>query len=240
MDWLEEKLGAQQVQSLRSITTRWSVVTDINLFVLRYSDAINGYLAQVLKDQNDADEVTQVFLTRLLERGLLTSDPNRGRFRDYLIKAVKNAAITFLRKSKRGLKTVPILDLDPESDVDRPDHIWESHWRRCLLERAFAEMEDREQKSPSSFAATTLRLQQDHPKATSEEKARLLSEKTGESISAGSFRQKLRRARRSFAEFLTREIAETLGDPTSKEIESELKSLGLGEHLLDLAKNDGC
>ena len=46
--------------------------------------------------QHDADEVLQELLVWVTERGFAGADPARGRFRDYLRAAVRNAAFRHL------------------------------------------------------------------------------------------------------------------------------------------------
>ncbi|MEM7561336.1 MAG: sigma factor, partial [Planctomycetota bacterium] len=95
------------VWDLRGISTQWSVVANANLFVLRYSDAIQEYLKRLLRNDNDVEDVLQLFLVKILENGFQRVSPDRGRFRNYLIRAVKNEVIDWQRAKSRR-KTKPI------------------------------------------------------------------------------------------------------------------------------------
>jgi hypothetical protein len=65
-----------------------------------------------------------------------------------------------------------------------------------------------------------------------------LSDRTGQSFTAGAVRQKLRRARIRFAELLIDEIADGLANPSPDEVEAELIDLGLFDHVRDLLPPD--
>src|SRR4051812_26095858 len=76
-----------------------------NALVLRYYQAIARYLNDLMKDEEDASEVAQDVLVRLLNGNFTGATAEKGRFRDYLKKAVRNTALTFLRlKQKRAAR----------------------------------------------------------------------------------------------------------------------------------------
>src|SRR5262245_27390195 len=85
---------------LDRIGTCWQRVHDPAYFAASYGPAIRRYLEALLKNTHDAEEVAQDFLLRVHEQGLGRASPERGRFRDYLKKAVRNAALSFLRKKQ--------------------------------------------------------------------------------------------------------------------------------------------
>src|SRR5690349_11273660 len=80
------------------ISTRWTLIHDPYHFVMRYAPAIQGYLRVFLKDPHDVEDVCQEFLARVVERGVVEEQRLHGRFRDYLIAAVRNAALAHLRR----------------------------------------------------------------------------------------------------------------------------------------------
>ncbi len=85
-------------QRLEAISTRWtllrqaheaSTVTSAearNALVLRYLPAVRRYLGAIVRNDQDADDLTQDVLTRLLSGDFSGADPARGRFRDFLKK----------------------------------------------------------------------------------------------------------------------------------------------------------
>src|SRR5437588_322359 len=63
-----------------------------NALVLRYRRAIRSYLGALLHNDGDADEVAHQVMLRMLEGAFNRATPERGRFRDYLKRSVRNAA----------------------------------------------------------------------------------------------------------------------------------------------------
>src|SRR5581483_10426853 len=85
---------------LNDISTRWSLVSDPVQFVMRYAPAIRNSLATMIGNPHDAEELAQEFLLRMLEDRFAQVQPDRGKFRFYLLQAVRNSARAFytLRK----------------------------------------------------------------------------------------------------------------------------------------------
>src|SRR5258708_33617057 len=80
------------------ISPRWPLIQDPVKFVMRYGPAIRGYLGVFLKNPHDVEDVCQAFLLRVIERGVVEEHRLHGRFRNYLIAAVRNAALAHLRR----------------------------------------------------------------------------------------------------------------------------------------------
>ena len=87
---------------LDAIATRWSLVRDAHLtgvpqnataarqaLVLRYAKSIRRYVGGMLKNSEDADELAQDVVMRLMKGDFGGADANRGRFRDLLKTAVR-------------------------------------------------------------------------------------------------------------------------------------------------------
>src|SRR2546421_1078539 len=94
------------------ISTRWTLIQDPRQFVMRYAPAIQGYLGVFLKNPHDVEDVCQAFLVRVIERGVVEEDRLHGRFRDYLIAAVRNAALSHLRR-----RPSPVQDGTPLEEI---------------------------------------------------------------------------------------------------------------------------
>jgi RNA polymerase sigma factor (sigma-70 family) len=212
---------------LDQISTCWHRVHDSAYVAASYERAIRRYLEALLKNTHDAEEVTQDFLLRVHEQGLGRARPERGRFRDYLKKAVRNAALNFLRRQRAPGRSA--LPLKPEVLADdagpRAERQWLADWRRSLLERAWQALEIHQHLSPGSLYHTVLRLAVEHPDEDSCALAERASAQAGRAVRPGTFRQQLSRARRLFAGFLTRAVARTL--PAGWNLEDELTDLGL-------------
>ena len=140
-------------------TTRWSLVRAArNLAAL---DALIGiywkplyfFVRQHGYDNETAKDITQDFLTTLLEReSLLKADPARGRFRTFLLAALSN----FLKDQRKsagrlkrgGGRTLLSLDFaQGETDYglqaaqgEAPEQLLNRAWAKSLWERSLAEL----------------------------------------------------------------------------------------------------
>jgi len=221
-------------EKLDRISTRWSAVHDPNHFLIRYADAVLGYLNALLRNAQDAEDVSQEFFVRVVERGFERAHPDRGRFRDYLKTAVRNAATSHLRRLQRSPALVDpsqiesVLPAESDSEADRE---WVADWQRCLMDRAWRALESHQHRSPGNLYWTVLRVSVDHGDEDSTSLATRAAAIAGRPLRADAFRQQLSRARRMFAELLLREVAQTLEDPTPVEIEEELVETGLIQHV---------
>src|SRR5262249_23823131 len=61
-----------------------------NALVIRYARAIRNYVGALVSEPQDADEVTQDLLVRLLRGRFAAASPERGRFRRMLAVAARN------------------------------------------------------------------------------------------------------------------------------------------------------
>ena len=225
---------------LNQITTRWSIVTDPARLVVRYAAAIRSYLEAILKDAHAADEVAQDFAVQVMGHAFDGASPERGRFRDYVKVAARNAALMHIRRRKSAGKATPLTTTlertlaDPASGTE-PDQAsgdeWLGHWRRCLLDKVWRALESQELRSPNNLFHTALRLSVDFPKEDSEALAARAAARIGRPVRADAFRKQLSRARRTFAELLAEEVAATLRQPTPADVEEELAELGLMSYL---------
>jgi RNA polymerase sigma factor (sigma-70 family) len=220
---------------LDQIGTCWHRIYDLPYFATSYGRAIRRYLEAFLKNTHDAEEVTQDFLLRVHQQGLANATPERGRFRDYIKRAVRNAALNFLRHKHAAHRAA--LPLQPEALRDSKDlpteKRWLAEWRGVLLGRAWRALADRQQRSTGSLCHTVLRLTVDHPHAESRLLAAKASYEAGRPVRPDAFRKQLSRARLLFAECLIYEVAQTLTHPTADQVDAELSDLGLMAYVRD-------
>jgi hypothetical protein len=212
---------------LDEITTRRLTLGDAERFLLAYAGPIRAYLVALLGDSQLADEVSQEFLARLLQRGLLNSLPNRGRFRHYLKSAVRNAALTHLR-SRRGQRFEP-RDLTTLADERSSDAmtVWITSWRSCLLEGAWRSLAHYQSFHLGNFSYDCLRLTLEFPDESSTQLALRASNLSGRVMTATTFRQHVHRARVRFAMALVHEVGRTLAAPSHTAVREELMDLKL-------------
>jgi RNA polymerase sigma factor (sigma-70 family) len=217
---------------LDEISTEWSGVHNPQHFLLRYAAAIRRYLLCLLNNAQDADDVAQEFFLGVVQHGFVRADPDRGRFRDYLKVAVRNAAISHLRRRQRRPERGDTgLDRHAAAGGPSSDEQWLTDWRGCLLDRVWRALEQHQHRSPGNQSFTVLRLSVQHPDEDSTALAARAGEGQSRPLSAEAFRKQLSRARRLFAELLVREVGRTLENPTPAAIEEELSEIGLLHHV---------
>lgn len=140
-------------------TTRWTVVlaagrpgspqaaVALEELCRTYWFPLYAYVRRRGQTREDAEDLTQAFFARLLEKGFLESaDAERGRFRAFLLTALKRFLANEWDRSrtlKRGGGATP-LPLDPQQADSQflaasndlpPDRAFDREWAVALLER---------------------------------------------------------------------------------------------------------
>src|SRR5262249_5234326 len=154
------------------------------------------------------------------------ADPIRGRFRDYVKRAVQNLMKDYYRR-KRPMRPLDSSVAEPavmDEGLAQFERQFLVSWRNDLLDRAWGSLREREATTGQPYH-TILRLRVDHPELTSEVCSQRLSATLGRPVSPGAFRQALQRARRVYAHQLIAEVGASLDDPTSQAMEEELAEL---------------
>ena len=225
---------AEEISTLEQISTLWPLITDPLQFVLRYAPAARRYLAALVKDPHDAEDVAQTFLLHMVDRPFTPDRVPTGRFRDYLKAVLRNLAISHFRKAAREAQLFTKLEqisyLHAEGDADAA---WLAEWRKCLMQRAWDRLDQHEREAPEGLAYTVLRLATDHHGEDSTALAIRVTAQTGRQIRPDAFRKQLSRARKRFAQLLVNEVRLTLERPGATEVVDELRDLGLMEYVRD-------
>lgn len=220
---------------LAEISTRWSSIKDPHRFLMRYSKAIRAYLNALIRNEADVDDVLQDFLTHFLARGLPRVDQARGRFRDYLKVAVRNTAMSHLRKKRAGQMTEEQWHALEDRIATQAEVAWTDEWKKCLLDRIWRSVETYDAQHQGSLVATVLRIHLDHhEREDSTQMARRLSDAIGRTVRPDAFRKQLSRARKVYGELLIAEVRQTLETPSRDRVEEELADLGLLDRLRSL------
>jgi DNA-directed RNA polymerase specialized sigma24 family protein len=211
------------------ISTRWPMIHDPAKFVLVYAPAIEGYLRALVRDPDQVEEIRQDFLLRVLQKGFLSSENLKGRFRNYLKAAVRNAAISHLRRKTHGQADPEALAQVPDEPEESPlEQEWLDQWRRCMLDRVWQALEMHERQNDDNHAYTVLKIYVDHhEQEDSERMAERAAACLKKPLRAEAFRKQLSRARRLFAKLLVQEVVQTIETPTPDCIEEELVEVGL-------------
>ena len=123
-----------------------------------YYEPVHAFLQHTVASQSSRD-LTHAFFAQLLERGGLTSvQPQRGKFRSYLLGAVKHFIADQRdrdRAEKRG-GGVADLELDEvEAELKSPappDSLYDREWAIAVLHRAIERLTE-EQREAGSLGA---------------------------------------------------------------------------------------
>ena len=184
-------------------------------------------------DAENAQDLTQAFFARLLEKGIIRhADPARGRFRSFLLASLRNfAANEHGRKvaRKRG-GGAPMLSLDMDTAEDRfqmepatdetPERVFDRLWALTLLDQVMSRLQAETAargNKVSPFDRLKPYLTGDEPQLSYAQTASDLG------MSEGAVKVAVHRLRRRFRELVRDEIAETVSSP--EEVEVELRHL---------------
>jgi DNA-directed RNA polymerase specialized sigma24 family protein len=210
-----------------------------NVLVLRYAAAIRNYVGALIRNEHDADEVSQEVVIRLLRGQFASATPERGSFRRLLMVATHNLVRTYWSRQQRK----PRADIDLGSIAGAAEEsALEAEalasWKQSLLDMAWKGLEEYQNEHPGTVAYTLLRLRADYPDDESEALAGRLSAAAGKPFRADAVRQQLRRARVRFAQILLEEVSRGLDEPTPARVEEELIETGLMPYVEDLLPTD--
>jgi RNA polymerase sigma factor (sigma-70 family) len=211
-------------------TTQWDLIGDPAHVIKRYEPAIRRYFLALIRNRDDAEEAAQEFFLRIVRTGFAGACRDRGRFRDYLKKAVRNAALNYLR-SRRCRLPDELPPLAAPSDEGTPSQEGRDRARRILLKRAFRALARHEQKSAGSLCYTVLWAVAKFPNDPCLALAERVSRRTGRPLTAAAFRKQVSRARRLLASSLVEEVSGTLDRPSAGRVRQELVALGLWDRV---------
>lgn len=228
----------------RFMTTQWSVVLAavggqteasrkaLALLCERYWYPVYAYIRKRGHDVEDAQDLTQGFFARLMEKDYLKDvKRERGRFRSFLLASVKHYIANEAaraRAQKRGGGQAP-LSLDFEVAEGRyrlesvddltPDKIYERRWALALLDRTLGRLRDElaGESKANTFERLKPYLTSDAPRAP----YRQLAEDLG--TTEGAAKVAVHRLRRRFGDLVREEIVQTLANPD--EVEDEIQYL---------------
>jgi RNA polymerase sigma factor (sigma-70 family) len=178
----------------------------------------------------EAQDLTQDFFVRVLEgRYLDRADPEKGRFRSFILTSLKFFVADEAdrrRAGKRGGGMVAPLEFssgeeryqrEPAHD-ETPERIFERRWALSLIDRVVEKLREEyvNHGRPEHFERLKVFLlaQSDAPYA---ELAQEMN------TSAGALKVAIHRLRKRYRELFRQEIADTVADPA--EVESELRYL---------------
>lgn len=180
---------------------------------------------------DDAQDLTQAFFAGIIEKGGFTSaDPERGRFRSYLLGALKHFLANEWQRTqtqKRGGR-VQLLEwdaLDPEArytaaatQSDDPEHLFDREWALETVAGALQALRDEMLQAGKSPQFDELKgcLTGEDETSREELAARL-------NMSAGAVKVAVHRLRRRYRELLRAAVADTVSNEA--DLDDEMRYL---------------
>jgi RNA polymerase sigma-70 factor (ECF subfamily) len=225
-------------------TTRWTVVlaagsgggpqADVALEELcrAYWYPLYAYIRRHSQSREDAEDLTQGFFARLLEKNYLegiTSD--KGKFRAFLLVAVKRFLANEwdrANRQKRGGGEIPLSldwqDADQRYQINpvdtlSPDKLYDRAWAVTVLEQVITRLRD--ESAAEGKAELYERLKTYLTVGRSDIPYAQAAATLG--LTEGAVRVAVHRLRHRYRELLRREIAQTLTDPA--QIDEEMQAL---------------
>ncbi len=244
MSGLEEFSGAE-ANVRRFETTHWSVVqragdsqapesaAALEKLCRAYWYPLYAFVRASGYGPEEASDLTQEFFVHLLERKWLSkADPQRGRFRSFLLASVKNLLSNEWKRARRikrgGGQLVPLDGMDPEeryrlepSDNVTPEKIFERRWAATLLsevlERLRRECDGEGPERVRRFEILKAFLLEDKGTVSLADAAAQLG------LSVVATKGVVHRLRQRYREIFREEIANTVTQP--EEVEDEIRHL---------------
>ncbi|MEZ6131446.1 MAG: sigma-70 family RNA polymerase sigma factor [Planctomycetaceae bacterium] len=227
------------------MTTRWSLVLqargaadqhDVRLALAELCEAywlpVYAFVRQQTRQIADAQDLTQAFFAELLSKQFLAdAQPERGRFRSYLLAAAKHFLANERDKActlKRG-GGVTLQSLDwrrgeeqfRREPVDEmtPERLFERQWALAVLERVLERLQAEQATAgkAASFAVLSPFLSRNRRDMNYASAAEALR------ISEEAARVAVHRLRKRYRQLLRDEIAQTTA--TADDIDDELRCL---------------
>lgn len=223
--------------------TAWSIVFQaqkeddhgsrryLELLVRRYWRPVYAFARQMLGNDDKAKDVTQGFFTTFIERrGLQYADPNRGKFRSFLIASVRR----YMQKEHRARQArpseTPISEFDwgvedgalfPAEDGD-PARAFMKNWAKSIVETSLTRLRDESCAMGKEIQYRVFRRRcLDAPKETYAETARSIG------VTEKDVANFLSRTKKRFARILRSEVRHSLlpQDDPDQEIQELLMAL---------------
>jgi len=231
--------------------TRWSIVltagrkTEDSAAALEklckaYWPPVNAHVRRQGYAVHEAEDLTQEFFSRILADDSLTSiAPHKGRFRSWLLAALRNFLInewkrTTARKRGGGQPVFSLEAMEPQQreaceprDHETPETAYDRHWAETVLARANARLRREYEAAGQGTRFETLKtyLLQGDGSVPYETSAQLLG------LTESAVRSAIYKLRQRYGAVVRAEIAETLDHEDG--VEDEMR------HLLAVLRHSG-
>jgi RNA polymerase sigma-70 factor (ECF subfamily) len=159
----------------RFATTRWSLVVDaageggsardaLTALCEVYRPPVLAYIRAHVRRGEDAEDLVQDFFALLLERQLAArADPERGRFRAFLLTSLKNFLVNERERSSAlrrggGVQMLPatVFEYVPDADAG-PEEAFDLEWARTVLREGLRRLEQEAEQAGRAELFASLR-----------------------------------------------------------------------------------
>jgi len=197
-----------------------------------YWPPLYAYIRRQGCDTHEAEDLTQAFFARLLEKNFLAAaDPSKGKFRSFLLASLKHFMSNERDRARAGKRgggqTVIALDalsdearqrLEP-ADNASPDKAFDRQWALTVLDHALMRLRTEYTGTGREKLFNELKtfLTGDAPA----ESHASIAAKCG--LSEGAVKVAVHRLRRRYRALLREEVAQTVATP--EEVEEEIREL---------------
>ena len=217
--------------------TRWTLIQQVNEeshsdsrkaleeLCQQYAQPVFAFVRQRIKSHEEAEDATQEFFTQLIDGRLLQkADQERGRFRSFLLHAVRNFLADlhdYKNAAKRGGR-IQHVTLEPQTSVVANDataeQAFELQWVRATLQAALQQLEVEYKSTDRQELFDTLKgALDDSPKVAAKDTALKLR------MTEAGVRVALHRMRKRLGQLIRQHIQDTVEKP--EDVDSEIKNL---------------
>lgn len=217
--------------------TRWTLIQQVNdespgdsrkaleELCQQYAQPVFAFVRQRIKSHEEAEDATQEFFAQLIDGRLLQkADQERGRFRSFLLHAVRNF-LADLHDHKNAVKRggrIQHVALVAETPVvgsnATAEHAFELQWVRATLQAALIELE-------AEYKSTERQQLFDALKDALDDSEKVAAKETALKLrmTEAAVRVALHRMRKRLGQLIRQHILHTVEKP--EDVDSEIKNL---------------
>jgi RNA polymerase sigma-70 factor (ECF subfamily) len=189
---------------------------------LRYWFPIYAFIRRRGTPEATAQDLTQAFFARIVEKPLARADPQKGSFRSYLRETCRNFLIDRWKQGSTDILNGPVVSLGAlEPPAPDPEEEFDLDWAFAVLTNALGAVRDRYEDRGKAALFDRLRpylpLHDAEPPRPQAKAAAELG------MDVGAFKKALYDLRAVFAKEVRKEVARTLSDPST--VEEEIQNL---------------
>lgn len=225
-------------------TTHWSVVqaacdseasqapTAMETLCLTYWYPLYAFIRRTGRSAHDAEDLTQAFFTRLLEKDYLAAvDRTKGTFRSFLLIALKrfladeqDRAQAQKRGGGRSIISLDAIQAEEQYQLEpshnlTPERLFERRWALTVLDRARARLQAEYAAAGKSDLFERLKGFH-HPDESTVAYADIAAQLD---LPQNTVKSHVHRLRKRYRQLVRDEIAQTVSDPSA--VEAEIRDL---------------